>query len=160
MSPRVDTSMSASEIRSFLEEPRTGVLSTLDRHGAPHAAGMWFALSGTDVLMWTYAKSQKAVNVRRDPRVAFLVEHGDTYNSLKGVLVRGRARIVVDLASLISIGRALYERYTLPRTGIPVEEGPVVEIERQATKRIGVALGLTEVASWDHSKLSLQRRDA
>lgn len=147
--------MTPAEIDAFLERPLTGVLSTLDRDGAPHSAGMWFVAADGALRMWTYAKSQKAVNLRRDARAAFLVEAGESYSELRGVLVRGDAQLVTETDEIADIGRALYTRYTLPSSGLPLA-GPVLdEVERQATKRVGIVLALERVASWDHSKLAL-----
>ncbi len=39
-----------------------------------------------------------------------------------------------------------------PRTGLPVEDGPIVEIERQTPKRTGIALDLDRITSWDFTK--------
>lgn len=103
--------------------------------------------------MWTYAKSQKAVNLRRDPRCALHAEDGLAYNELRGVLIQGPARLIDDYGSILAIGKSLYERYSLPASGIAVDDGPVVELERQARKRIGIAVPMTRVASWDHRKL-------
>lgn len=147
--------MSSDEVARFLAEPRTAALSTLDGNGAPHAAGMWFAVGGPELLMWTYAKSQKAVNLRRDPRCALLVEDGVAYDELRGVLVTGSVTLLEALEDIRSIGIALYDRYTKPATGIAVEDGPIVEIERQARKRVGISLPLDDLASWDHRKLGM-----
>ena len=53
---------------------------------------MWFAVDD-DGTAWmsTYRKSQKAVNVRRNPKVALHIESGQTYDTLKGLLIRGDA---------------------------------------------------------------------
>lgn len=147
--------MSSDEVARFLAEPRNAVLSTLDKSGAPHAAGMWFAVAGPEILMWTYAKSQKAVNLRRDPRGALLIEDGVAYDELRGVLVTGTATLIETFEDIRSIGIALYDRYTKPASGIAVEDGPIAEIERQARKRIGISLPLGDVASWDHRKLGM-----
>ncbi|MFN2594116.1 MAG: TIGR03618 family F420-dependent PPOX class oxidoreductase [Actinomycetota bacterium] len=152
MTPRADVSLASSEIDAFLNEPRTAVLSTLGPTGAPHMAAMWFVVKDDAIEMWTYAKSQKAVNARRDPRVAVLIEEGIAYNELRGVLVKGIAEVIEDLAAVVDIGRRLYECYTLPRTQVPVEAA-MPEIERQGRKRIGIRLAMRDVASWDHSKL-------
>lgn len=150
--------MTPDEVIAFLSDPRTAVLSTLHRDGGPHSAGMWFWLdTSTDpasVRMWTYAKSQKAVNVMRDSRSAFLVEEGMAYSALRGVLIRGEAEVVTDYEAVKQIGMELYELYSLPATGVPADQGPVNEIERQAAKRVGIALPLIDVASWDHRRLS------
>ncbi len=118
---------------------------------------MWFAplFDGTagELRMWAYAKSQKVRNLERDERCAAMVEEGEGYDTLRGVLVRGRVRLVDDYEDICAIGRALYDRYSLPHTGIPVDEGPYVEIERQAAKRKGIVLPLLRVSSWDHRKI-------
>lgn len=153
MSPRVDVSMTDAAITEFLQKPLTGVLTTLEPDGWPHSAGMWFALADGAVQMWTYAKSQKAINLRRDPRAAFLVEDGVGYMELKGVLIRGRVAIVDDIEAILAIGLKLYDRYTLPATGVKPEDGPIVELRRQAAKRVGLVLPMARVATWDHAKL-------
>lgn len=153
MSPRSDVFMTTAEARRFLEEPRNAVLSTLERDGSPHAAAMWFAVRGDEILMWTYRKSQKAVNLKRDPRCAVHVEDGVAYNELRGVLVQGPARLIEELDGILDIGIALYERYSLPATGVPVADGPIIELERQARKRVGIAVPMERVATWDHRKL-------
>ncbi len=144
--------MTQPEIAAFLQVPRTAVLSTLAADGGPHMAAMWFVVEREAIAMWTYAKSQKAVNLRRDPRAAVLVEEGTAYDELKGVLIRGRASLENERAATREVGIKLYERYTLPRTGIPLDVA-LPEIERQADKRTVVRLSLTDVASWDHTRI-------
>jgi PPOX class probable F420-dependent enzyme len=150
---RLDISMTDDEVRSFLAVPDTAVLSTMGRTGWPHLAGMWFAPRDDELLMWTYAKSQKAVNLRRDPRGALLVERGDRYTELRGVLVRGQVRMIEDHDGIVRIGTALAERYSVPATGEAAAGPPEAEIERQSAKRVGLALPLRRIVSWDHSKL-------
>ena len=153
VSPRSDVYMTPEEVTSFLAEPRTAVLSTLERDGSPHAAAMWFVPGATEMLMWTYAKSQKAVNLRRDPRCAVHAEEGLAYNELRGVLIQAEARVIDDFDTILGIGTALYERYTLPATGLGLDQGPLAEIERQARKRVGIGIPMERVSSWDHRKL-------
>lgn len=138
----------------FLRPPRAGVLATLDVKGWPHLSAMWFVPGDSEVRMWTYSKSQKALNLRRDPRAALLVEDGITYDSLRGVSLRGPVTLIEDGAEVRNIGIELYRRYTEPHSGIALEDGPLQGIERQSAKRVGLILAVEEVASWDHSKLS------
>jgi nitroimidazol reductase NimA-like FMN-containing flavoprotein (pyridoxamine 5'-phosphate oxidase superfamily) len=146
--------MTPDEVAAFLAEPRTAALTTLGADGWPHSAGMWFAPVDDELHMWTYAKSQKAANAQRDKRCSFLAEEGVGYSELRGVLVRGRLQIVRDEEAIATIGGLLYDRYTLPSTGVPLADGPVVEIRRQASKRIGLVLPMDRIASWDHSKIA------
>lgn len=145
--------MTPGETRSLLQAAPTAIFTTLGSDGYPHPTAMWFLPEDSSIRMWTYAKSQKAVNLRRDPRCAFLVEEGETYEKLRGVLVRADARIIEDEREIEAIGRGLYERYTFPVTGIAYEEGPHIEVERQTSKRIGVEIPIERIATWDHGKL-------
>ena len=156
MTPRRDVSMSPSEVTSFLEQPRNAVLSTLERDGIPHAAAMWYVPGDLEIRMWTYGKSQKAVNLRRDARCCLLVEDGLAYDELRGVLIQGTATIIESYDEVVAVGRALYERYTQPTLGLAYGSGPNVEIERQARKRIAISLPLGDPASWDHRKLGTE----
>lgn len=153
VSPKLDVSMSNEEVRAFLEEARVGALTTIGRDGYPHTVAMWFVPAAGGLEMWTYARSQKARNARRDPRCSFMVETGDRYDELKGVLVKGRLEVVTARDRTEGIGRRIYDRYTRPVTGVPLEDGPIVEIQRQAAKRVGLLLPLRDVASWDHRKM-------
>jgi PPOX class probable F420-dependent enzyme len=148
--------MTDDEIWRFFAPPRTAVLTTLGKDGFPHTVGMWFvpAQEERELHMWAYSKSQKIRNLYRDERCSVMVEQGDSYDSLKGVLVQARAQLVEDPTEIELIGRLLYERYTYPITGVEVDAGPHVEIQRQASKRKGIVVPMQRVASWDHARLA------
>ena len=149
---RPDLSMTSEAIREFLSEPHVGVLSTVDRHGYPHSVGIYYALDGDDVRMWVYGKSQKVKNVERDPRCSILVEHGEPYVNLKGVLLRGEGRVERDFDTVFELGRIIYERYFFPRLGVPLTDGPNERVRKQSEKRVSLVLTPKRVASWDHAK--------
>ena len=69
--------MSASEALAFLEESRTVTCATIGRDGRPHLMPLWYVVRGGTLWAWTYAKSQKAKNLERDPRATLQVEAGD-----------------------------------------------------------------------------------
>ena len=77
----------------------------LQQRRAPAARmpfAMWFAVDDDGTIwMTTYRKSQKAVNVARNPKVALHIESGDTYDTLRGVCIRGDAAIVDDLDAVV-----------------------------------------------------------
>lgn len=89
---RADIVMSEAEIADFVNSSRTGTLATIGPDGQPHLTAMWYAVIDGEIWLETKAKSQKAVNLRRDPRVSFLLEDGDTYDTLRGVSFEGVAR--------------------------------------------------------------------
>lgn len=148
--------MTDDAIRALLDEPLVGVLSTLGPRGWPHSVGIFYVprdgADGLELRMWVYGKSQKARNVERDPRASLLVEHGDPYVDLRGALVSGTARVERDFSHVLELGKQVYERYFFPRTGIPVDDGPAANIERQAQKRVNIVLQAEHFASWDHAR--------
>lgn len=142
--------MTAEEIDAYLRASRTMTLATLGADGMPHLVAMWFAVIDGDVWFETKAKSQKAVNLRRDPRVTVLVEDGRTYDQLRGVSIEGTAEIVDDADALWRVGVDIWERYNGPYSE---EVKPLVEF--MLHKRVAVRVNATRIRSWDHQKLGL-----
>jgi PPOX class probable F420-dependent enzyme len=142
--------MAAAEITEFLTEQRVATLATIAPSGQPHLVAMWYAV--LDGVLWfeTKAKSQKAANLRRNPRVTVMVETGDTYDTLRGVALEGRAEIIDDGDALWAVGVNIWERYTGPYTE---ETRPMVEF--MLAKRVAVRLDVERTRSWDHRKLGL-----
>ncbi|WP_298209111.1 pyridoxamine 5'-phosphate oxidase family protein [Ferrimicrobium sp.] len=140
--------MTDDEREAFLREGRTLNLASIGPDGRPHLVAMWYCLIEGTIWCWTYAKSQKAVNLRRDPRVTGLVETGEHYEELRGVTVYARAVIDEDLDQIRRVGRHLFARYQS-------EESAVSEVTflDSAPKRIAFALMVEEFVSWDHRKL-------
>jgi PPOX class probable F420-dependent enzyme len=144
--------MTDVEVSELLEGQRTVTLATVGSDGRPHLASMWFARDGCDLVLWTYAASQKARNVERDPRVAVLAEAGEDYTELRGVSLDCTARIERDPAEVLKLGRLLQVR----NGSAPVGSGAAAEaaLAAQAAKRIGLRLSVERVRSWDHRKLT------
>ena len=113
---RASIVMSDDEIADFVVKSRTGTLATVGPDGQPHLTAMWYAVVDGEIWLETKAKSQKAVNLKRDPRVSFLIEDGDTYDTLRGVSFEGVAEIVDDPDVSHRVGVSVFERYTGPYT--------------------------------------------
>jgi PPOX class probable F420-dependent enzyme len=142
--------LSDEEIAEFVEQQRTATLASVSAEGQPHLVAMWYAVIDGQIWFETKAKSQKAVNLRRDPRVSVLIESGHTYDSLKGVSFEGRAEVVDDADALWQVGVSIWERYTGPYTE---EMRPFVEI--MLNKRVAVRVDVERTRSWDHKKLGM-----
>ena len=142
--------MSEDEIGDFVVKSRTGTLPTVGPDGQPHLTAMWYAVVDGEIWLETKVKSQKAVNINRDPRVSFLIEDGDTYDTLRGVSFEGVAEIVDDPDVSHRVGVSVFERYTGPYSD---EMKPIVE--QMMNKRVCVRIVARRARSWDHSKLGL-----
>jgi general stress protein 26 len=111
---------------------------------------MWYALNGGDLCFWTYGKSQKVVNLRRDPRLSVLVATGDVYEELRGVSIVGHAEIVDTTPEVLEFGLLLFPRYWGPVDDDLVRAG----IEAQASKRVLIRVKADKTVTWDHAKLA------
>ena len=148
MSRRNLIHMTEDEIHNFLEEQRTLQVATIGHDGFPHLVAMWYILLNNEIAFWTYAKSQKAINLRRDPRLTCLVEAGEQYTELRGVQIKGHAVINNDPAFVQKVGEAIWERYTGP-----LNDSTRPMVAAQAPKRVVIIVKPVEIVSWDHSKL-------
>ncbi len=148
MSRRNLITMTDVEIQAFLQEERTLQVATIDHDGYPHLIAMWYALYEGQVVFWTYGNSQKAVNLRRDPRLTCLAESGERYEELRGVQIKGQAVIYNDVANVQRFGELIMERYNGP-----LDEKTRAMVAAQAPKRIIVLVKPVEIVSWDHRKL-------
>ena len=150
MPRRHSIALTAAEQREYLESAHTCILTTLDGRGYPHSVAMWFVVEPDGaVAMTTYGKSQKTVNVRRDPRCAVLIESGRTYDELKGLLIRGRATIVEDTDRVLDLLGRVHEKYNRGQAS-EVREALLA----QARKRVIIRVQPERVSSWDHRKLA------
>ena len=149
MNRRAQIALTPEEQRGYLEDSHTIILASNDRHGYPHPVAMWYlAESDGAVAMTTFRKSQKALNLRRDPRCTLLLESGRTYPELKGVIIRGRAEIDDDTEHVLDVLEAVQRKYNPG----PVE-GLRDALRGQASKRCVIRVRPERVSSWDHSKL-------
>src|ERR1700692_4446392 len=140
--------MSQTEIDDFVVSSRGGTLATVDRDGQPRLTAMWYAVVDGEIWFETKAKSQKAVNIRRDPRITFLLEDGETYDTLRGVSFEGTAEIVDDPDAIFRVG--VRERYTGPYT-----DDAKTAVDMMMNNRVAVHLVVERIRSWDHRKLGM-----
>ncbi len=142
--------MSPAEVQEFLTRERTASIGTLGPGGSLHLVGMWYALLDGEIWFETMAKSQKVLNLRRDPRISCLVEAGITYDQLRGVSIEGRGEIVEDAEAIWRMAVDVFERYH----GHYTEDARPI-VEQLVRKRVAVRVVPDRVRSWDHRKLGL-----
>jgi len=142
--------MTDEEQAAYLEAGKSLQLATINQDGTPHLVAMWYGLLDGKIVFETFAKSQKAVNLIRDPRVACLLESGTEYNELKGLQINGTARIVTDPAEV-----KVMMREVLRRNHEMDEATLEMAAEHGSKKRIGAVVEPTRVVTWDHTKLDV-----
>jgi hypothetical protein len=86
--------MTPEEVDRFLTEERTCRVATVGGNGRPHVAPLWFVWDGGALWLHSLVRSQRWVDLGRDPRVAVVVDAGSGYAELRGVELEGRAEMV------------------------------------------------------------------
>ena len=139
--------MSDDELRAFLGEKKVVTCATIGPNRRPHLMPLWYVVDDMTLRGWTYAKSQKAKNLERDPRATLQVEDGEFYHELRGAMMESDVAIERDAEKVFNFGMALFQRFGA--TGSEVE----AMIRGQTPKRIGMTFTPTRIVSWDHRKL-------
>jgi PPOX class probable F420-dependent enzyme len=147
---RKSIQMTPEEVEAFLAERRAMTMCSISPDGSIHAVAMWYGFLDGCVTVETKSKSQKAQNLRRDPRLTVLFEDGEYYEELRGVELVGTAEIVEDPDQLFALGVSVFERYYGQYND---ELKPFVET--MLHKRVGIKLHVARTVTWDHRKLGL-----
>jgi len=149
---RAEIALTPDEVGALLADARTMVLVTNGPDGVPDPVPMWFVLRDGVVHMRTYAKSQKVLNLERDPRFAALVETGDRYVELRGVQLSGTVALLDDVDLVCDVFAALMVKYE----GLdPAHADSVRTAYRdRAPKQRVLRLDVTRTVSWDHAKIA------
>ena len=144
--------MTDDEIDAFLHERHTMNIASFGPDGNIHLVAMWYGFRGPNPAFETFAKSQKVLNLRRDPRITVLVEDGEEYDKLRGVELVGTAIVHDDPDILMGVARSVVERY------FNVENPDDLDAVAAglANKRVAIEIVPNKIVSWDHNKLGGQ----
>ena len=134
--------MTGEEAYGFLDNgPRWAVLSTVGKDGFPHSVPLGYFRVGDEVAV--SVRGQRKVNIARNPKVALLLEDGDSMADLRGLLIRGEANLVEDAEGVLELMRE-----GARRRGTPEDQLPTVPRRGAAYARIPLA----RFTSWDNTK--------
>jgi PPOX class probable F420-dependent enzyme len=146
MNRRRQIQLSPEERAAFFRKHRKAALATIDKDGFPHVVAMNFFVKDGAFYMTSYAKAQKVLNVRRNPKVAVMIEEGNAYAELRGVMVRGHCEIIDGTDAV----RAAFAEMAQARGASPARPQAATD---SAPKRVVLKIIPEKVISWDHSKL-------
>jgi len=143
---RQQIQLTPDEQAAFFRERKKAALATIDGDGFPHVVAMNYFTRDGAFYMTSYGKAQKVLNIRRNPKVALMVEAGDKYSELQGVLVRGHCEIIEGedavRAAFADMARARGATYERPSAA-----------HDTAPKRVVLQIIPEKITSWDHTKL-------
>jgi general stress protein 26 len=136
--------LTASEQAAFFNEHRKCALATLDAEGFPHLVAMNYGIEDGVFYMTSYARAQKVLNIRRNPKVGLMIEAGTSYGDLQGVMVRGVCDIIEGEDAVRDAWAIISRSSDTPRRR---------ETNDSAPKRVVLKVTPLRIASWDHTKL-------
>ena len=149
MNKRAQIAMTGDEVAAFLDAERVVTCATLSRDGWPHLMPLWYVIRDAELWSWTYRKSQKVANLRRDPRCTLQVEAGTEYSELRGVMLACDAVIHEALDVVAPLGAEIAARYG----GSDLTPELEAAMRKQAAKRVGLQFVERRRVTWDHRKL-------
>ena len=140
--------MTDEETRDYLGQAKTLIIVSNGPRGFPHPMPMWFE-SDQDGCLYctTFGKSQKVVNWRRDPKATLLVESGEEYAELKGVVIYAHCEVIDDPDQVIDTLVAINSEGREP------DEALRESVRRRAAKRVLLKFVPERYVTWDHAKL-------
>ena len=150
MSRRAEIAMAAGEVAAFIGGRRVMTCATVGRDGWPHLMPLWFVVRDGECWGWTYAKSQKARNLERDPRCTLMFEAGEAYDELRGVMLKCECVLHRDLDTVTGVGAEIAARYA----GVDLDDASRAAVAAQARRRVAMQFQVGKTATWDHRKLA------
>ena len=143
--------MTDAEVRDYIAEQKTLIIVGNGRNGYPHAMPMWFSRDAAGCFYCTtFGKSQKVLNWRRDPKATLLVESGEEYAELRGVMIYAHCEVIDQPEAVLDTLVAINGGETLDDAGRAKLRASVA---RTAAKRIVLKFTPERTVSWDHTKL-------
>jgi PPOX class probable F420-dependent enzyme len=143
--------MTDEELTEFLDANMKVQVATIGPDGRPHLTTLFYVMVDGQMFFWTYGRSQKIKNLRRDPRITCLVEDGVEYFELRGATINGKARLLEDYDELVELGGRVAKRMA---GGMDLGEFGDQIVAQQARKRVGVIVEPDRIATWDHRKMT------
>lgn len=95
----------------FLNSQKILRLATIDKTGNPHIVPVWYLYQNDKIYIGTNTKTQKAKNIKKNPKVAYCVDVGINSPDIIGVMGVGRAKLIVEKTKVKSIAKKILRRY-------------------------------------------------
>ena len=148
-----DLTLNEAEIDALLSAAKHMRIATLGPGAAINLTPMAFGWAHGAI--YTFARGQKVANLRRDGTATVLVDVGDAWRELKGIMLQGHARVLEDVdAELTDAGLAAAQmnlgvKHGLTRDGRAVPYAPTAT----GNSRRWIVFRPQRIVSWDNAKL-------
>ncbi len=136
--------LTSDEVNEFLDSrPGWITLTTIGRDGYPHSVPIGYFRIGESVYVGCRDKTQKVMNVQRNPKASLSLESGSTMQDIKGILIQGDATVINTPDELLELTREAARRRGAPEAALPTSPPPGAAY---------IKVDPTRVISWDYSR--------
>lgn len=97
--------------REFLRSQKILRLATISPSGNPHIVPVWYMYANNKFYIGTNIKTEKAKNIKKNPKISFCVDTGIKSPDIFGVMGVGRARLVLKTKRVEQIAKKILLRY-------------------------------------------------
>ena len=105
-----ETEFASELVQDYLTGKDVGVLATTNSDGSPLAMPMWFIHDFDGFALVSQADDMKVRNMRRDPRVGFVVESGSG-GSIACIIVQGNVTFLSNESDRSRVGAQFIDKY-------------------------------------------------
>src|SRR5213082_1940168 len=140
---RLEISLQPDEVDAFLHERKTARVATVGPGGDPHVVPLWFVWLGGSLLLNSTHGNVTVENAKTNPNVAAVIDDGETYDDLRGVMVRGPVVQADDDARIPEVEHRWSEKY-LAGNPVPFQ---------MWRNRVWLRLDPVRIRSWDFRKI-------
>lgn len=148
-SRRGSIALTEEEQQQVINDGWTLQVASNGHKGFPHLVAMWYVVIDGKIHFTTFGKSQKILNLRRDPKITCMLESGKGYAELRGLVIEGQAELLEDTPFTAKVMGLVGSKYN----GIPAPTETPEAALKVASKRVVVKINPVDIYSWDHSKL-------
>lgn len=148
-SRRNSIALTEEEQQEMMDKGWTLQVASNGVRGFPHVVAMWYVVMDGKICFSTFRKSQKVLNLRRDPKITVMLESGHAYNELKGLVIEGTAEVIEDTPYVANVMAHVGAKYSGTPIGTPESQA----MNPQAPKRVIIRITPDNIVTWDHSKL-------
>lgn len=149
---KLDISLTPGELEEYLATQRTTRVATAAADGTPHVVPLWFVWIDGVMFLNSTLGNVTTDNILESGKATAVMDDGETYDALRGVVVTARAVRADDDPRIAEAERTWSEKYL---GGNPVPY-------RAWKNRAWFRLDPERIASWDFRKIpeAKARRDA
>jgi nitroimidazol reductase NimA-like FMN-containing flavoprotein (pyridoxamine 5'-phosphate oxidase superfamily) len=107
----------------FIERERVCRVATVTAEGIPHLVPVCHVVVGDAICFGSGNDAQKVLNLRANDQIAITIDlYAEDWPQLKGVMVRGRARLIERGPRFRKIRASLYRKYPQYKSEAALDE--------------------------------------